>query len=57
MEEYRKGYRLKDKVLRPSLVAVSKKTAAGKKREKRNKQMETQITYRGGIVIWVKQLV
>jgi molecular chaperone GrpE len=28
VEEYRKGYRLKDKVLRPSLVAVSKKPAA-----------------------------
>lgn len=26
IEEYRKGYRLRDKVLRPSLVAVSKKT-------------------------------
>lgn len=26
VEEYRKGYRLRDKVLRPSLVAVSKKT-------------------------------
>ena len=29
VEEFRKGYRLKDKVLRPSLVAVSKKTAGG----------------------------
>ncbi len=29
VEEFRKGYRLKDKVLRPSLVAVSKKTASG----------------------------
>lgn len=27
VEEFRKGYMLKDKVLRPSLVAVSKKTA------------------------------
>jgi molecular chaperone GrpE len=27
VEEFRKGYKLKDKVLRPSLVAVSKKTA------------------------------
>jgi molecular chaperone GrpE len=28
VEEYRKGYLLKDKVIRPSLVAVSKKTAS-----------------------------
>lgn len=28
VEEYRKGYRLRDKVLRPSLVAVSKKTVS-----------------------------
>ena len=27
VEEYRKGYKLKDKVIRPSLVAVSKKTS------------------------------
>jgi len=27
VEEYRKGYKLKDKVLRPALVAVSKKPA------------------------------
>lgn len=29
IEEYRKGYKLKDKVIRPSLVAVSKKPSAG----------------------------
>jgi molecular chaperone GrpE len=33
VEEYRKGYRLRDKVLRPSLVAVSKKTASDPVRE------------------------
>jgi molecular chaperone GrpE len=32
-EEYRKGYRLRDKVLRPSLVAVSKKTLSEPVRE------------------------
>jgi molecular chaperone GrpE len=31
VEEFRKGYMLKDKVLRPSLVAVSKKPSAGRK--------------------------
>ncbi len=34
VEEYRKGYRLRDKVLRPSLVAVSKKTVSEPVREK-----------------------
>jgi molecular chaperone GrpE len=33
VEEYRKGYRLRDKVLRPSLVAVSKKTVSEPVRE------------------------
>jgi molecular chaperone GrpE len=33
IEEFRKGYMLKDKVLRPSLVAVSKKPSAGRKEE------------------------
>jgi len=33
IEEYRKGYRLRDKVLRPSLVAVSKKTVSEPVRE------------------------
>lgn len=33
VEEFRKGYMLKDKVLRPSLVAVSKKPSAGRKEE------------------------
>lgn len=33
VEEYRKGYRLRDKVLRPSLVAVSKKTVPEPVRE------------------------
>ena len=33
VEEYRKGYRLRDKVLRPSLVAVSKKTLSEPMRE------------------------
>jgi molecular chaperone GrpE len=33
VEEYRKGYRLRDKVLRPSLVAVSKKTLSEPVRE------------------------
>lgn len=32
-EEFRKGYMLKDKVLRPSLVAVSKKPTVGEKVE------------------------
>jgi len=33
VEEFRKGYMLKDKVLRASLVAVSKKTSDGRKGE------------------------
>jgi molecular chaperone GrpE len=32
-EEYRKGYKLREKVLRPSLVAVSKKPLEDKKKE------------------------
>jgi molecular chaperone GrpE len=33
VEEFRKGYRLKDKVLRPSLVSVSKKPVSTKEHE------------------------
>jgi len=33
VEEFRKGYRLKDKVLRPSLVSVSKKPVSAKEYE------------------------
>jgi molecular chaperone GrpE len=33
VEEFRKGYRLKDKVLRPSLVSVSKKPVSTKEDE------------------------
>jgi molecular chaperone GrpE len=33
VEEYRKGYKLREKVLRPSLVAVSKKPSEDKKKE------------------------
>jgi len=33
VEEYRKGYKLREKVLRPSLVAVSKKPVEDKKKE------------------------
>jgi molecular chaperone GrpE len=40
-EEYRKGYRLRDKVLRPSLVAVSKKTLSEPVREESE---ESEIT-------------
>jgi molecular chaperone GrpE len=52
VEEFRKGYMLKDKVLRPSLVAVSKKIAADvrgeqeikvtEKKEKENKNLEEE---------------
>jgi molecular chaperone GrpE len=34
VEEYRKGYMLKDKVIRASMVAVSKKTGKEEKNEK-----------------------
>jgi len=33
VEEYRRGYKLREKVLRPSLVAVSKKPSEDKKKE------------------------
>jgi molecular chaperone GrpE len=41
VEEFRKGYMLKDKVLRPSLVAVSKKPSAGRQEEGEAKIEET----------------
>ena len=47
VEEFRKGYMLKEKVLRPSLVAVSKKSEANQEEEtekeiKVNKNMEEE---------------
>ncbi len=42
VEEYRKGYKLKDKVIRPSLVAVSKKIS-------KNQQEETAETEKNNI--------
>ena len=42
VEEYRKGYKLKDKVLRPALVAVSKKPAGhGHKNKKGTEAKDT----------------
>lgn len=40
VEEFRKGYRLRDKVLRPSLVAVSKRTALGEAAEEAGTEKE-----------------
>jgi molecular chaperone GrpE len=37
VEEFRKGYMLRDKVLRPSLVAVSKKPVENPEREEGEK--------------------
>jgi len=45
VEEFRKGYMLKEKVLRPSLVAVSKKSGKGQEEEteiKINKKIEEE---------------
>jgi molecular chaperone GrpE len=41
VEEYRKGYILKDKVLRPSLVAVSKKTVSDPVKEEETGKINT----------------
>lgn len=43
VEEYRKGYRLKDKVLRPSLVAVAKKAASEPATESEEREIITTI--------------
>jgi molecular chaperone GrpE len=40
IEEFRKGYMLRDKVLRPSLVAVSKKTVESQEKEKREEEIK-----------------
>ena len=40
IEEFRKGYMLRDKVLRPSLVAVSKKTVESQEKEKREGEIK-----------------
>jgi molecular chaperone GrpE len=40
IEEFRKGYMLRDKVLRPSLVAVSKKTVKSQEKEKREEEIK-----------------
>jgi molecular chaperone GrpE len=40
VEEFRKGYILRDKVLRPSLVAVSKKPAENPEREEGEKEIK-----------------
>jgi len=41
VEEFRKGYMFREKVLRPSLVAVSKKPVSGKNAEKENLEEES----------------
>ena len=40
VEEFRKGYMLRDKVLRPSLVAVSKKPVKSRKKEKTEEEIK-----------------
>jgi molecular chaperone GrpE len=40
VEEFRKGYMLRDKVLRPSLVAVSKKPVKSQKKEKTEEEIK-----------------
>jgi len=40
VEEFRKGYMLRDKVLRPSLVAVSKKPVESQEKEKREEEIK-----------------
>ena len=43
VEEFRKGYTLRDKVLRPSLVSVSKKTDQNQMNEEDNNQENNEI--------------
>jgi molecular chaperone GrpE len=40
VEEFRKGYMLRDKVLRPSLVAVSKKPVKSQEKEKTEEEIK-----------------
>jgi molecular chaperone GrpE len=40
VEEFRKGYMLRDKVLRPSLVAVSKKTVKSQEKEETEEEIK-----------------
>ena len=54
VEELRKGYMLKDKVLRPALVAVSKNPV--KRQEKEDIEIKINKIYRGGDLIWERQL-
>ncbi len=42
VEEYRKGYKLKDKVIRPSLVAVSKKISKSQQEETAETETENK---------------